>query len=89
MSRRLLIAISSASWLFGSLAIAQTLENSSGPAAGGDVKPTTAVQKQEGRSTEDQSTPPTGAGTPGIEAKPGTQSGAFPKSNMDSNEKPK
>ena len=88
MSRRLLIAISSASWLFGNLAIAQTLENSSGPAAGGDVKPTTA-QKQEGRSTEDPSTPPIGAGTPGIEAKPGTQSGAFPKSNMDLNEKPK
>jgi hypothetical protein len=88
MSRRLLITISSASLLFGGLALAQTLENSSGPAAGGDVKPTTA-QKQEGRSTEDQSTPPTGAGTSGIEAKPGTQSGAFPKSNMDSNEKPK
>jgi hypothetical protein len=87
MSPRLLIAISSASCLFGSLAIAQTLENSSGPAAGGNVKPTTAVQKQEGRSTADQS--PTGAGTPSIEAKPGTQGGAFPKSNMDSNEKPK
>ena len=89
MSRRLLITISSASLLFGGLALAQTLENSSGPAAGGDVKPTTA-QKQEGRSTEDQSTPPTGAGTSRHRGQAWHAKRRFSeKLNMDSNEKPK
>jgi hypothetical protein len=89
MSKRLTIALSSASLLLAGVAMAQTAGNSSGPAAGKSVEPSTAIQKQEGRSADDQSTVPTGAGAPGVEAKPGTQSGAFPKSNMDSNEKPR
>jgi hypothetical protein len=86
MSKRLLIALSSASLLLGGVAMAQTSGSSSGPAAGKSVEPSTAIQKQEGRSANEKKAP-TGAGAPGVEAKPGSEGGAAPDSgnNMGSN----
>ncbi|VFU08171.1 conserved exported protein of unknown function [Methylocella tundrae] len=86
MSLRLLTGISAAALLFGGVAIAQTSGTTSGTAAGKNVEPSAATQKQEGRSADEMQTP-SGAGAPGVEAKPGSQSGAMPKSNMDSNSK--
>jgi hypothetical protein len=84
MSKRLLIAVTSAGLLLGGAAMAQNSGSSSGPATGKGVEPSTAIQKEEGRSA-DQGNVPTGAGAPGIEAKPGTQSGALPENNKDNN----
>lgn len=87
MSKRVLIAITSAGLLFGGAAMAQISGSSSGPATGKGVEPSTAIQKEEGRSV-DQGNVPTGAGAPGIEAKPGAQGGAMPKddgNNMNNN----
>jgi len=71
--------------LSGTAAVAQTLDASiSGPAAGNNVEPSTAVQKRiEGRSVSysagDQLPSMIGsavsAGGPGIEGAPGTESG--------------
>ncbi len=87
MTKRILIGISATTLLFGGVALAQTAGTTSGPAAGRNAEPSAATQKQEGRSAEENKTP-TGAGAPGIEAKPGVQSGEMPKSNMNSNAKP-
>ena len=87
MFKRSLVAVTSAALLLGGAAMAQTSGSSSGPATGKGVEPSTAIQKQEGRSVE-QGNVPTGAGAPGIEAKPGAQGGALPKddgNNMNSN----
>jgi hypothetical protein len=72
------------SLLLSGIAVAQEPYSVSGPAAGSNVKPSTAIQKEdEGRSAsvdawKQASYPgvhPTGAGVPGVEGKPGTQSG--------------
>ena len=85
MSKRLLIALSATSLLLGGVAMAQTSGSTSGPATGKSVEPSTAIQKQEGRSDSDMQAP-AGGGAAGIEAKPGAQSGARPTNNMDSNQ---
>jgi hypothetical protein len=47
--------------------------NTSGPAVGTDVQPSTAIQKdQTGRSSA-------GGGAPGVEGKPGSESGPLPQ----------
>lgn len=92
MSKRLLIALSASSLLLGGVAVAQTSGNTSGntsgPAAGTSVQPSSAIQKQEGRS--DSTISPqgsAGAGSPGTEAKPGSEGGARPTNNMNSNQR--
>lgn len=87
MSKRLMLALAAAPLLFAGAAFAESAGTSSGSATGQNVQPSTAIQKQEGRSAEDQMTP-AGGGAPGIPAKPGAQSGEMPKSNMNSNAKP-
>jgi hypothetical protein len=66
---------------FGQFALAQNTGtapgagsgNTSGPAVGTDVQPSTAIQKdQTGRSS-------TGGGAPGVEGKPGSESGPLPQ----------
>jgi hypothetical protein len=51
--------------------------NTSGPAAGTDVQPSTAIQKDQtgpgGGNTSNA------AGAPGVEGKPGSESGALPQ----------
>jgi hypothetical protein len=84
MSTRILIALSFASLFLGGVAMAQNSGSSSGPAAGKNAEPSTAIQKQEGRSADEMKAP-SGAGAPGIEAKPGTQSGALPNKGDSNN----
>lgn len=61
-------------------AFAQAPGNTSGPASGDNVKPSTAIQKENtGRSSASEGAPvgsPNAAGAPGAEGKPGAQSGA-------------
>ena len=54
--------------------------NTSGPATGGNVQPSTAVQKDNpsAQNTGGTTAPATAAGAPGTEARPGTQGGAAP-----------
>jgi hypothetical protein len=60
-------------------AFAQAPGNTSGPASGDNVKPSTAIQKENsGRSSASGGAPigsPNAAGAPGAEGKPGAQSG--------------
>lgn len=53
----------------------------SGPAAGKSVEPTTSIQKRygEGRSGADETDTRPAAGMPGVEGKPGTESGPAPR----------
>lgn len=89
MFKHVIIAVTCGNLLFCGAAMAQAAGSSSGPAAGKPVEPSTAVQKQEGRSAEEMKAGGvnSSAGAPGVEAKPGSQSGALPKSNMNSDEK--
>lgn len=87
MSLRFLTTLSAATLLLGGVAIAQTSGTTTVPATGKNVEPSTAIQKEEGRSAEEMKAP-MGAGAPGVEAKPGSEAGAMPKSNMDPNAKP-
>jgi hypothetical protein len=60
-------------------AFAQAPGNTSGPASGDSVKPSTAIQKENsGRFSASGGAPvgsPNAAGAPGAEGKPGAQSG--------------
>jgi hypothetical protein len=55
--------------------------DTSGPAAGTPITPSTAVHKQESNSTSG-----TAAGAPGVEGKQGTESGAQPKTSTGAGE---
>ncbi|WP_395665680.1 hypothetical protein [Methylocella sp.] len=87
MSNRLLVTLAVAPLFVAGAALAQTAGTTSGPATGKNVEPSAATQKHEGRSADDQMTP-AGGGAPGVEARPGVQSGEMPKTNMNSNVKP-
>lgn len=74
-----------ASLMLGGIAIAQADDmkspsaagNTSGTAAGGNVKPSTAVQK-EGRSSSDAQQHSPAAGSPGVEGPAGSENGPAP-----------
>ncbi len=91
MSKRILAGLSAAALLVSGAALAQTsgtlpgaaAGTTSGPAAGKNAEPSTAIQKQEGRSAEEMKAP-AGAAAPGVEAKPGSEGGAMQKKDMDS-----
>ena len=80
-------ALSVGALIFGmvlsGMAVAQEPYSVSGPGAGSNVEPSTAIQKEsEGRlASVDARRPhpetlrPNGAGAPGVEGSPGTQSG--------------
>lgn len=59
------------------VAFAQQDGSTSGPASGTNVQPSTAIQKETGRSSVGG--PSTGAGAPGVEGKPGAESGREPQ----------
>ena len=83
MSNRFLIVFSAGSLLFAGVGIAETAGNASGPPTNRNVQPSTSIQKEEGRSADESKA--SGGGAPGIEAKPGTQSGS--KNNMNADDK--
>jgi len=82
-----------ASLMLGGVAIAQTsndmqmdkgasgASDTSGPATGGNVNPSTNVQKNRS-SSDDSKVAPAGGGAPGVEAHPGPQSGPTPDKGM-------
>lgn len=53
--------------------------NTSGPAVGTDVHPSTAIQKETGRSGAGGGDASNAAGAPGVEGKPGSESGPLPQ----------
>jgi hypothetical protein len=63
----------------GGVAIAQQDGSTSGPASGTNVQPSTAIQKETGRSSVGG---PTGGGEPGVEGKPGAESGREPQEQL-------
>ena len=85
MAVRTLTLCTIISLLVGGIAVAGQPGDTSGPAAGKNVEPSTAVQKDEGRSTtggQDLRGSPNAAGAPGVEGKPGSESGADPQDRM-------
>jgi hypothetical protein len=74
-----LVAWGSACLLASGVAFAQQAGNTSGPAAGTNVEPSTAIQKDNsaGSGSQDQGSG-AAAGAPGAEAKPGTEGGRVP-----------
>ncbi|HEY8070768.1 MAG TPA: hypothetical protein VIE47_02220 [Methylocystis sp.] len=61
--------------VMGGVALAQQGGATSGPAAGKNVEPSTATEKKyEGRQESGKGAP-AAVGSPGVEAKPGTQGG--------------
>ena len=82
------LALSSILFLFlGQFALAQNTGNApgaepgntSGPASGRDVQPSTAIQKETGRSGAGGGDASNAAGAPGVEGKPGSESGPMPQ----------
>ena len=53
--------------------------NTSGPAVGTDVQPSTAIQKETGRSGAGGGDASNAAGAPAVEGKPGSESGQLPQ----------
>jgi hypothetical protein len=86
MAVRTLTLTTIISLLAGGIAVAGQPDDASGPAAGKNVEPSTAIQKDEGRSTtggqDSLRGSPNAAGAPGVEGKPGSQSGAVPQDRM-------
>ncbi|MEJ0095691.1 MAG: hypothetical protein WDN46_20475 [Methylocella sp.] len=74
MKMRRLTAVAVATLFFGGVAIAQNTGagDTSRSASGKNVNPSTAVQKDQGRSESSGAA----AGAPGVEGKPGSKSGA-------------
>jgi hypothetical protein len=68
----------SACLLASEVAFAQQPGSTSGPAAGKNVEPSTAAQKNNSAESQDRGASSTAAGAPGIEAKPGTEGGCAP-----------
>jgi hypothetical protein len=64
----------------GGVAFAQESGTTTGPAAGKNVEPSTATEKMYENDQQRRQGGPVGGGRPGVEAMPGTQGGAAPKS---------
>ena len=60
------------------VAFAEQPGTTTGPAAGTNVEPSTAIQK-ENRDNSGAQGAPTAAGSPGVEAKPGSEGGKAPE----------
>jgi hypothetical protein len=85
MAVRALTVCTFISLLVGGIAVAGQPGDTSGPAAGKNVEPSTAVQKDESRSTtggQDPRGSANAAGALGVEGKPGSESGAVPQNRM-------
>jgi len=73
-----LAALGSACLLASGVAFAQQPGSTSGPAAGTNVEPSTAIQKENSAGSQGRGAPSPAAGAPGVEAKPGTEGGGAP-----------
>jgi hypothetical protein len=78
-----LAALGSACLLASGVAFAQQPGSTSGPAAGKNVEPSTAIQKGNSAVSQDRGASSTAAGAPGVEAKPGTEGGRAPAGKPD------
>jgi hypothetical protein len=64
-----------ASLFIGGVALAQQSGTTSGPSVGKNVEPSTATEKKYEGKQQPGKDAPVGAGSPGVEAKPGTEGG--------------
>ena len=73
------ISLCTMAFLFASgIAIAEQPGSATGPAAGTNVEPSTAIQKENSDTSGAQGAP-AAAGSPGVEAKPGSEGGKAPE----------
>jgi hypothetical protein len=84
MAIRFFLAICGSACLLASgVAFAQQAGSTSGPAAGTNVEPSTAIQKENsgamGAKEKDKGASSTAAGAPGVEAHPGAEGGRAPQ----------
>jgi hypothetical protein len=79
MAIRISLTLGMIAFLFASgVAFAEQPGSITGPAAGTNVEPSTAVQKENKDNSGVQGAP-TAAGSPGVEAKPGSEGGKAPE----------
>ncbi len=82
MAIRISLSLCTMAFLFASgIAIAEQRGSTTGPAAGTNVEPSTAIQKENSDTSGAQGAP-TAAGSPGVEAKPGSEGGKAPERPM-------
>lgn len=82
-SRSTSILLVIVSLLISGIAVAQDSGNTSGPASGTNVQPSTSIQKQNtGRSSAGGGDSSNAAGAPGVEGKPGSESGPNAQDRM-------
>ena len=76
MAIRIYLTLCPIAFVFASgIAFAEQPGSTTGPAAGGNVEPSTTIQKENSGA----SGAPTAAGSPGVEAKPGSEGGKAPE----------
>jgi hypothetical protein len=86
MSKRLSLMLCFGAFLFlTGVGFAQQSGTTTGPAAGTNTEPSTAIQKQQDGASGPPGSP-AAAGHPGVEAKPGTEGGKTPQGGSKSNE---
>jgi hypothetical protein len=86
MSKRLSLMLCSGAFFFlTGVGFAQQSGTATGPAAGTNAEPSTAIQKQQDGASGPPGSP-AAAGHPGVEAKPGTEGGKTPEGGSKSNE---
>ncbi len=79
MAIRMSLTLGMIAFLFASgVAFAEQPGSTTGPAAGTNVEPSTAIQKGNRDNSGTQGSP-TAAGSPGVEAKPGSEGGKAPE----------
>jgi hypothetical protein len=79
MTIRISLTLGMIAFIFASgVAFAEQPGSTTGPAAGTNVEPSTAIQK-ENRDDSGAQGAPTAAGSPGVEAKPGSEGGKAPE----------
>jgi hypothetical protein len=76
MAIRIYLTLCQIAFVFASgIAFAEQPGSTTGPAAGGNVEPSTTIQKENSGA----SGAPAAAGSPGVEAKPGSEGGKAPE----------
>jgi hypothetical protein len=75
MAIRIYLTLCPIAFVFASgIAFAEQPGSTTGPAAGGNVEPSTTIQKENSGASGS-----TAAGSPGVEAKPGSEGGKAPE----------
>ena len=76
MAIRMSLMLCTAFLFANGIAFAEQPGSTTGPAAGRNVEPSTAIQKENDSGAQGA---PTAAGSPGVEAKPGSEGGKVPE----------